>query len=211
MKLGVSDFAKKQHHPESGNSFTTLSDNDLVKVVLSNWEHAIPGHGETDLSRKILVPIVNKWNFDVSDTKQGSVDPLNFFFLPPKMPLILGMPLQCKVEARQEGEAPYIQKFIHRDNAIQLGFEHKKANKVQVVCYSAEALLENNGTRSTDCEWEVVCLLCSSSEIEPMTPLTMARNYLEKEGGTFTEYSAQQFAESIWYWSTQSGVRIIGS
>ena len=37
-----------------------------------------------------------------------------------------------------------------------------------------------------------------------MDPVTMARNFLEKPGGTFAPYTAQQFAEAIWFWSIRA-------
>jgi hypothetical protein len=40
-----------------------------------------------------------------------------------------------------------------------------------------------------------------------MHPLAMARNQLEKPGGTKGEYTAQQYAEAIWFHS-QKGIRI---
>jgi hypothetical protein len=83
------------------------------------------------------------------------------------------------------------------------------AKRVDVVCYSAEALLENNGTRThLDCNWEIVCLLASTGEKEPMLPLAMARNYLEMPGGTKGEYTAKEFAEAIYYWSSKRGVKV---
>ena len=77
-----------------------------------------------------------------------------------------------------------------------------------VVLYTADTLLENGGKRSTDAEWEVVALIAGPVEVEPMDPLTMARNMLEKPGGTFCEYSAQEFAESIWYWAARAKAHV---
>ncbi len=37
-----------------------------------------------------------------------------------------------------------------------------------------------------------------------MDPLTMARNMLAKPGGTPCRYSADDFAESVWYWSARA-------
>jgi hypothetical protein len=37
-------------------------------------------------------------------------------------------------------------------------------------------------------------------ENEPMHPMTMARNMLEKSGGTKAEYTGQQFAVALWFW-----------
>ena len=82
----------------------------------------------------------------------------------------------------------------------------EKANFAGAVLYSAETLLENNGQRSGDYDWEVVCILASTVESEPMDPLTMARNMLEKPGGTFADYSALDFAEAIWYWRQRVNV-----
>ncbi|MBU2502315.1 DUF3228 family protein, partial [bacterium] len=73
-----------------------------------------------------------------------------------------------------------------------------------VVLYSREALLENGGTRSGDADWEIVCLLAGPEEDEPMDPLTMARNMLAKPGGTPCTYTAEQFAEAVWYWAARA-------
>ena len=40
-----------------------------------------------------------------------------------------------------------------------------------------------------------------------MDPLTMARNMLCKPGGTPVDYSAEQFARSVYYWSLRVRVR----
>jgi hypothetical protein len=37
-----------------------------------------------------------------------------------------------------------------------------------------------------------------------MDPMTMARNFLVLEGGTKGDFTAQQFAESIVFWSTHA-------
>jgi Protein of unknown function (DUF3228) len=51
-------------------------------------------------------------------------------------------------------------------------------------------------------EYELIAILAHPTGQEaPMDPLTMARNFLVKKGGTKGDFSAQQFAESIWFWS----------
>jgi len=55
--------------------------------------------------------------------------------------------------------------------------------------YHKDALLENGGERTTNCDWEVVAILASAIPNEPM-PLTMARNFLQKPGGTKSVYTA---------------------
>jgi hypothetical protein len=41
-----------------------------------------------------------------------------------------------------------------------------------------------------------------------MNPLAMARNFLEKPGGTKTFYSSKCFAESVYYWSCNKGIAV---
>ena len=77
-----------------------------------------------------------------------------------------------------------------------------------MVLYSAETLTENDGTRSGDFDWEVVCLLAGAAQTEPMDPLTMARNMLEKPGGTYAPYTAQEFAEAIYFWSCRATAHV---
>lgn len=192
LTLGWSDFAKRNHLRSSGHSYTSLSYAEVVERVLKNWSQAIPGTGETTLERKVLVP----------------VDPQGFF-CPPRVPLVPGMQVQAEIRFRQEGEDPFVLTYVTEDEARRLQvFQEVSAKQVNVVCYNAEALLENGGSRSTDCDWEIVCLLASSGESQPMEPLTMARNFLEKTGGTKSIYTAEQFAESIYYWSTQRGISV---
>ena len=40
-----------------------------------------------------------------------------------------------------------------------------------------------------------------------MPPVTMARNMLEKEGGTKSVYTAEEFAEAIYYWSQRIRIK----
>jgi len=53
-----------------------------------------------------------------------------------------------------------------------------------------------------------VCLIAGPKEVEPMDPLTMARNMLEKPGGTYCDYSALEFAESVWYWAGRAASHV---
>ena len=155
----------------------------------------MPGSGETDTSRKILVPV----------NAEG-------FFCPPQAKLVIGMPVNAEIFQRQDGEDPYVQTYVTRAVAEAFGaLIDCPAKSVDVVCYSAEALEENDGKRSTDCDWEIVCVLAyDGSEQKVMEPLTMARNFLRKTGGTFTNYSAEQFAEAIWNRSIKGGIKVKG-
>lgn len=195
--IGWSVFAKKNARAEAGNSYTTLEDHVVEQLVKDCWDNAAPGHGETDLTRKVVVPVptpVVKKNF----------------FLPPRAKLVKGMPIFAEVFQRQEHEEPFVETFTTPEvagafNALMI----TPADYADIVCYSAEALEENGEKRSTDRDWEIVTILCRlDPKREPMKPLAMARNFLEKEGGTKSEYTALEFAEAIWHKSTQSGIRV---
>lgn len=195
LSIGWSDFALGRHVP--GTGFSYCRDNAQVLTLLGQaWEHRKPGHGETGLDRKVVVPV-----------------PPAGFYCPPRVPLQPNMPLYAKATQRQPGEDPYVEVYTLIDMLLTTGFEFKpeRAKSVEVVCYSKESLLENNGTRSTDAEWEIVAVLCHGEEEETMEPLTMARNYLQKVGGTFTDYSAKQFAEAIYQHAcTSRKIKVLG-
>jgi len=74
------------------------------------------------------------------------------------------------VTTRQEGEDPYVETYIATEDADRLGIEAYPAEYVNIVLYSHEALLENGGKAPTDADWEVVAVLASRQEIEPMPP-----------------------------------------
>lgn len=149
----------------------------LLKLVHKNWKNRVPGVGRTDLTKVVVVPIkeVNlfKCNWlDINSAKR----------------------ITGKVVRRQPFEDPYV---------ALIGRGVSEAVKcAKVVLYSADTLLEDGGTRThLNADWEVVAVLTGPWENEPMTPLTMARNFLRKPGGTFAPYTAEQFAESIYFWS----------
>ena len=192
MKIGWSDFAVKRHVEGNGQSYFNISKEQIINLIEENWDKRIPGSGETNVDRKVLVPV----------SPEG-------FLCPPRMPLQKGMPIIAEVITRQEGEDPFVEYYITVEDAKKFGFKGTPAKSCNIVCYSAEALQENGGERSTDCDWEIVAILATEDDVvEPMPPLTMARNYLEKSGGTKTDYSAQEFAESIYFHATNKGIKV---
>lgn len=101
--------------------------------------------------------------------------------------------LEAKFIKRQENEDQFI-------NVTAVG-EHAPAKMVEIVLYSYDRLRLND-EQSTECNWEIICINAYPTDIaSPMTPLTMARNFLDLEGGTKTEYTTEEFARSIIYWS----------
>jgi len=190
LSIGWSEFARNNSTYGTGNSYSSLSEEQVVALVVANWNNRTLGTGESSLDRKVLVPV-----------------PSFGFFCPPRAKLVAGLPVKAEVFTRQEGEDPYVQTYVTTEDAAKFNaLIETTAKVVEIVCYSAEALLENGGTRTTQCDWEIVTILCGLQR-EPMTPLCMSRNFLEKTGGTKGIYTAQEFAEAIWYWS-QQGIRV---
>lgn len=198
LAVGWSEFARKRHQPGTGHSYCLLNENAVVDMVREYWHLRTPGTGEKDVSRKVLVTVPAHAFHDYSD--QGGPSLGDSLFRCGSVLLTEDMQVEAQVTRRQDGEDLFVETFVREG-------EPEIANYAQVVCYSAEALLENDGERTTDDDWEIVCVIASPVKDEPMTPLTLARNMLEKSGGTKGEYTAQQLAESIYYWSQRTIIK----
>jgi hypothetical protein len=133
----------------------------------------VPGDGESDLKRKVVVPIPAE----------------NFYCT--SVPLKKDMVLRSEVYSHNEHFAI---KTVAEAQAVPAKF-------VNVVCFSADTVLKSFGERSCNLEWEIIVLLASQAQHEPMHPLSMARNLLENPGGVESKYTAREFAESVYYWS----------
>ncbi len=116
--------------------------------------------------------------------------PADGFFM--KGPFTVDSQLEAKFAPRAEGEDPVLQ-IINHDEKIPCNF-------VDIVLYRHDVLAEDDD-RSTDAEWEIVSINGKqSNEEQPIPPVTMARNFLHKKGGTQVNYTAKEFAESIWHY-----------
>ncbi|MBD3219656.1 DUF3228 family protein [bacterium] len=173
-----SDFARRRHAPGGRHTWFDGSEQDLLDLVGEHWAERSPGAGRQDLDQVVVVPVPPR-GFHGTTVHATDETPLHAF-----------------LDRRQEGEEPFIR--------ITAEGEPAPPRWAGVVLYSAETLEENDGVRSSDADWEVVCLLAGDGPDEPMDPVTMARNYLEKPGGTFAPYSAREFAEAIWHWSRRA-------
>ena len=83
----------------------------------------------------------------------------------------------ARVTKRREGADLFI------ENSVFLPPDPVKF--ARVVLYATKTLLESGDEVSGDFEWEIVALIAGPVEDEPMHPVTMARNFLRKQGGTF--------------------------
>jgi hypothetical protein len=174
LKLGWSDFARNRYHRNGGHTWFSGTDDELLARVRTAWPQRRPGKGRSDLASVVVVP----------------VDPAGF--VGSTVLVDKTTSLRAVFEKRQPQEEGHV--------SVLAAGDPEPVRHAAVVLYSAAALLENGGTRSGDFDWEVVALIAAAVEDPPLDPVTMARNMLAKTGGTFTEYSARDFAEAIWYW-----------
>lgn len=181
LKLGWSDFALGRHVPGGKHTWFEGTADELLDLVRAGWPDRRPGAGRSGLDKVVIVP-VQPARF-VSSTVRVNENTI----------------LHAKFDRRQ----------IHEDGFIRVTAEgaREEVRFASVVLYAAETLLENGGKRSGDFAWEVVCLIAGPTATEPMDPVTMARNMLEKTGGTFCQYSALEFAEAVWYWAGRASAQ----
>jgi len=107
--------------------------------------------------------------------------------------------LKTTFEARRKGEDPV-------KVTVAIGADKLPAEHVELVLYRRDVLLEEGPDAvGSECEWELVSINARPTpEAEPMTPDAMARNFLELPGGTKADYTAEEFARSILYWSCRA-------
>jgi hypothetical protein len=170
--IGINSFVKRQT-ADSKFSHYDGSWESLVLCVAVHLDMAKPGYRDGVLE----VPVPPEGFFSgVYDLSQG--DEVR--------------QLVASFEARRAGEEPYI-------DVVACDVAKQPAVAVNVILYRRDVLGDE---ASTDKEWEIVSINARmSEEPEPMNPVTMARNFLGAEGGTEAEYTAEQFAEAIVYWS----------
>ena len=151
----------------------------LLELVAEHWDSRGPGAGRADLSQVVVVPIASPRVAEL--------------FTCGWIRLADAQDIRGQVERRQPHEDPYV--------ALTATGPTLPVKFARVVLYAAATLLDDGGERSGDFDWEIVALMAGPWENEPMVPLTMARNFLRQPGGTFAPYTAEQLAESIYFWS----------
>lgn len=177
--IGWSDFARERYRPGQGHSHFQGTDDELVALVRAHWDTRRPGAGRDDLEKVVIVDLPPE-RFAGATVRVDE-----------------NTPLRARFTRRQAGEDGFIE--------VRARGPREPARFACVVLYSAAALLENDGRRATDRDWEIVSIQAGPLRDEPMRPLTMARNFLGKPGGTPCRYTADQFAEAVWYWSARAG------
>ena len=178
MLLAMNTYARR-HTAESRFSHFAGDEAELLSLVVAameeeDWEPSISNGEPMDGVVLVNVPPIGFFSGVVEVTHETE--------------------LVATFGSRFPGEAPYIQ--------VQAVGEKLPAHAVQVCIYRHDILGDE---ASTDAEWEIVSINARPTLApEPPTPMAMARNMLGMEGGTQREYSAEDFAKAIVYWSTRA-------
>ncbi len=181
-------------------SIATTKEEKMKKIGLNDLVRRQTGDSKYSHFRgtwKELVELVES-HFD--EARQGYRDGVLLIPLPSGnffsgvVELSESTPLYAKFAARRKDEEPYLQ--------VTAAGEKSPAKAVEVIIYRHDVLGDD---ATAEAEWEIVSLNARSTvEPESMTPITMARNFLGLVGGTWAEYTAQEFAESILFWSKRA-------
>jgi hypothetical protein len=178
--ISVSDFAKNRHLENSEFTHFNGSWTELEDKTLNQFESGSFSEGYRE---GVVLVHMNEMDSKLFYTYNG-------------FPMFEGMKLSAEYKPRREGEEPRICVRI-LESKIQCKF-------VDIILYRWD-VLEENKERSSNSIWEIVSINGKqSNELEPMAPLTMARNFLHLPGGTKGEFSAEDFANAIVYWSKRN-------
>lgn len=182
--VGWSGFAAGRYRPGTSHSHFLGTDAELVELVRAHWADRRPGEGRDGLDEVVVV----------------SLPPERFVCATVRV--VADTPLYARFTRRQ----------AHEDGYVEVSAEgpREPARHAAVVLYAADVLERNDGVRSTDCDWEIVCVIAAPTADEPMDPLTMARNMLARPGGTPCRYTAEQFAAAVWYWRDRAKIHVEG-
>lgn len=176
--IGWSNLALAHHKDPAARRFKGPPA-ALLTLVKKHWAGRQPGFGRKDLTHVIVVPIAELG--------------LARLFKSTWLATEGASRIRGSVVRRQAHEDPFV--------SIEARGRALPVKHASVVLYARKVLEENNGTTSGPFDWEIVAVVSGPWENPPMDPLTMARNYLRKPGGTFANYTAKQFAEAIYFWS----------
>lgn len=149
---------------------------ELAEIVKENFHNQEPGVGSVDGDVLLIsVPTDGFFTNIVPITEENA------------------RLIETTWNARVEGEAPVARQVIRST-------ERFPASVVKIVVYRADTLARDAG-RSSEAEWEMVAILSNPAEEVPMHPSTMLRNYRHELGGTYREYTAEQWATAYEFWS----------
>lgn len=181
--IAASQFAINRHTADSILSHFEGSWDELVEMVSSCWGQQKPGYRDG----VVLVPVpADRFKSTIVFLREGDR-------------------LEGEFRARQRGEKPRRTTWVVRD-----GEGKQDAVAVDIVLYRAD-VLEEDGDRSSDAEWEIISVNARISEEDaPMDPGTLMANHFKASGGTATNMTPEEFEaalrESFTYWADKGKI-----
>lgn len=178
-----SDFVKGFSTRIGHNSYFEGSWIELEQLVMEHFDNNEPGTGSVD-GDVLLVNVPAKGFhtsiIKITDENRHLVEEIEY--------------------VRQAGEKPVITRVVKN-------IEKPEAKFAKIVVYRADVLDKDND-RSTMAEWEIVSINAQNYETVPMSPSTMLRNTKNEVGGTYREYSQEQWDESYAFWDNHASIEI---
>ncbi|MBC7793833.1 MAG: DUF3228 family protein [Clostridia bacterium] len=170
--IGWTDFAIARQLPRLGRF--DGSPEELLDLIRLHWNDRRPGTGRVDLAEVVRVPMPpERFRTSTATLSERSV-------------------LKASVQRRRSHEDPYIR--------VTTTDAPDPARFAEVVLYR-NTLLVGDVEPHFDSEWGVTAVLASAVDDEPMHPVTMARNFLRKPGGSFAPYTHEELTRAVDYWS----------
>lgn len=179
--IAVSDFLKEV--TKEGNLRFDGTFDDLTNLAKEHFENNEPGTGSVD--GDVLLVRIPSAGFR---TNIVEITADNAF------------QVEEVYSARIEGEAEVPTLVIYSDAPLPA------ASVVKLVLYRADVLAKDVD-RSSDAEWEIVSINSQPEEDTPMHPQTMLRNAREETGGTYREYSSEEWHRAEQYWNLHAFIR----
>lgn len=170
--IGWTEFSFQRQQPRLGR-FDGQPE-ELLDLIHANWRDRRPGTGRDTLDEVVRVPMPPERFRSATATLKPTSQ------------------LRAVVERRRPHEDPYIK--------ITTTETPDPARFAEVVLYSAR-LLAGDVEPQFASDWGITAVLAGADAAEPMHPITMARNFLRKPGGTFAPYTADEFIRAADYWS----------
>lgn len=174
--VGTHSFAKSRHTKESQYSYFTGTWDNLERLVENHLHDKTPAAvpGAFIVSLPPITPYGHFYSGVVEVTPETQ--------------------LNAKFIRRRDDEQYYIE-------VTAIGASKTEAKSVDIVIYTHEALAIDNDAE-TNLPYEIISINARPTEgEEPQSPTSMARNQLGLPGGSKAEYTAEEFARSIIYWS----------
>lgn len=180
----ASDFVKGFSTRIGHNSYFEGSWIELEQLVMEHFDNNEPGTGS--VNGDVLLINVPPQGFhtsivEITDENRHLVEEVEY--------------------VRQEGEKPVITRIIKN-------IEKPEAKFAKIVVYRADVLAKDDD-RSTMAEWEIISINAQNYEKVPMSPSTMLRNTNHETGGTYREYTQEQWDEAYEFWDNHASIEII--